>query len=63
VTFRRFHLVHHGHMGEYDLDGDLATHTDARLVGTSSRRKAVWVALLRVSQGLRPLRCKGLPGS
>lgn len=61
VTFRRFHLVHHGHMGEYDLDGDIATRTEARLVGTSSWRKTLWVALLGVSQGLRPLRCRGIP--
>jgi sphingolipid delta-4 desaturase len=61
VTFRRFHLVHHGHMGEYELDGDIATRTEARVVGTSSWRKAVWVALLGVSQALRPLRCKGVP--
>lgn len=61
VTFRRFHLVHHAHMGEYDLDGDLATRTEARWVGNASWRKAIWVLLLGVSQGLRPLRCTGVP--
>lgn len=60
VTFRRFHLVHHGHMGEYDLDGDIATRGEARLVGTSWWRKTVWVALLGVSQALRPLRLDGV---
>lgn len=61
VTFRRFHLVHHGHMGEYDLDGDIATRTEARLVGRSAWRKTIWVALLGVSQAMRPMRCKGVP--
>ena len=61
VTFRRFHLVHHGHMGEYELDGDIATRTEGDLVGHSSLRKAIWVLLLGISQGMRPLRCKGVP--
>jgi sphingolipid 4-desaturase/C4-monooxygenase len=60
VTFRRFHLVHHAHMGEYALDGDIAARGEARVVGSSSWRKAVWVALLGVSQALRPLRLKGV---
>ena len=61
VTFRRFHLVHHAHMGEYDVDGDIATRAEARLVGSSTWRKAIWVALLGVSQGLRPVRTRGVP--
>ncbi|MFA5884105.1 MAG: fatty acid desaturase [Acidimicrobiia bacterium] len=60
VGFRRFHLVHHASMGQYDLDGDIATRGEARLVGHSWWRKAIWVALLGVSQALRPLRLKGV---
>lgn len=61
ITFRRFHLVHHARMGEYDVDGDIAGRSEARMVARSSWRKAVWVALLGVSQALRPLRLKGVP--
>ena len=60
VSFRRFHLVHHASMGEYDLDGDIAAHAEARIVGHSRWRKTIWVALLGVSQALRPLRLKGV---
>lgn len=60
VTFRRFHLVHHAHMGEYDLDGDIATRSEARVVGSSTWRKALWVLLLGFSQGARPLHVTGV---
>lgn len=61
ITFRRYHLVHHAHMGEYDLDGDIASKTEGRVVGNSTWRKGIWVAMLGVSQALRPLRLKGVP--
>ena len=50
-------------MGEYDLDGDIASKTEGRIVGNSTWRKGIWVAVLGVSQALRPLRLKGVPSA
>jgi sphingolipid delta-4 desaturase len=58
ITFRRHHLVHHGKMGQYSVDGDIASDVEARLVGRSALRKVLWVALLGVSQATRPLRLR-----
>ncbi len=53
VTFTRFHLVHHRHQGEFDLDADLPSHAEAKLVGNSSVMKALWVAFFPLMQALR----------
>jgi sphingolipid delta-4 desaturase len=58
ITFRRYHLLHHAHQGEYELDADIAGRREARLVGCSMWRKTVWLACLGVMQALRPLRVK-----
>jgi sphingolipid delta-4 desaturase len=58
ITFRRYHLLHHAHQGEYELDADIAGRREARIVGYSTWRKTVWLACLGVMQALRPLRVK-----
>ena len=55
MSFRLFHLLHHARMGEYDYDGDLSSHWEARLVGTSTARKALWLLLFPIVEMLRPL--------
>ena len=42
MSFRTFHLLHHYHLDEYSYDADLAFDWEARLVGNSPLRKAVW---------------------
>ncbi len=58
MAFRKFHLLHHKYLGQYDMDGDIVSHREGRLVGNSAWRKALWVFLLGISQGLRPLKIK-----
>ena len=58
IAFRKYHLLHHKHLGEYDLDPDIVSHREARLVGSVPWRKALWVFLFSVSQALRPLKVK-----
>jgi sphingolipid delta-4 desaturase len=53
VTFTRFHLVHHRHQGEFDLDADLPSHIETKLVGNSTVMKAIWVAFFPLMQALR----------
>jgi sphingolipid delta-4 desaturase len=52
--------MHHQYLGLYDKDADIVSRTEARLIGNSTLRKALWVFLLGLSQALRPLRLKGV---
>lgn len=54
VSFQRYHLKHHAFQGVYELDGDLPSRWEARLVGHSALGKALWMLLFPVSLALRP---------
>jgi sphingolipid delta-4 desaturase len=56
MPFRTFHLLHHSRLDEYDWDGDLAFHFEARLVGNAWWRKALWLALFPLVEVIRPMR-------
>lgn len=58
MSFRTYHLLHHYRLDEYYYDADLAFHWEARLVGNSPLRKAVWLFLFAVIEIVRPLRVK-----
>ena len=58
MSFRTFHLLHHSHLDEYAYDADLAFRGEARLVGNSSFRKALWLFLFAAVEVIRPLRVK-----
>ena len=58
MSFRTFHLLHHSHLDEYDYDGDLAYHWEARLVGRSPIRKMLWLVLFSIVEVVRPMRLK-----
>lgn len=58
MGFHTYHLKHHAHLGDYDNDTDLATHWEARLVGNSWWRKALWLALFPFFQIFRTFRLK-----
>ncbi len=62
MGFRKFHLHHHRYLGQYDMDPDIVSHREAQLIGNSAWRKAAWVALLPVSQALRPMKLKAQRG-
>lgn len=55
MMFRHYHILHHRHLGELGRDPDVVSSAEARLVGNSPWRKVLWIALLSVSQALRPL--------
>ncbi len=56
VSFAKYHLKHHAFQGVYELDADLPFRWEAKLVGRSIWRKALWLLLFPVIEGLRPLR-------
>lgn len=58
VSFQYYHIKHHSHQGVYELDADLPHEWEARLVGHGALRKALWLALFPIVQGLRPLRLR-----
>ena len=60
VLFQRYHMKHHTHLGMYDFDADLANVWEAKLVGTSPWRKAIWLMLFAVVQTTRPPRLRVL---
>jgi sphingolipid 4-desaturase/C4-monooxygenase len=61
MGFCKYHLKHHSFQGVYELDGDLPYRWEARVVGRSPLRKALWLLLFPVFQALRPWRVKEVP--
>ena len=62
MSFCKYHLLHHRHMGEMELDADLAGPDEARLVGRSSFLKTLWLAAFVLVVGtLRPRRLTRVP--
>ncbi len=58
MSFRNYHLLHHSHLDEFDFDADLASPWEARLVGNSPIRKALWLLCFAAIEIVRPLRIK-----
>ena len=60
LAFRKYHLYHHRYLGQYEMDPDIVSRTEARLISHGPLGKTVWVFLLAVSQALRPMKLKEL---
>jgi len=58
VSFQTYHLKHHAYQGVYELDADLPNRWEARLVGHSALRKALWLLLFPIFQVTRPPRLR-----
>jgi sphingolipid delta-4 desaturase len=59
ISFAKYHLMHHRHMGEMDLDAGVPGPTESRVIGRSALAKALWVAGFAVVLGaVRPARLK-----
>lgn len=56
--FRKYHLKHHAFQGHYELDADIPSIWEAKLIGTGFIGKTIWLLLFPVFQGLRPPRLK-----
>jgi sphingolipid delta-4 desaturase len=59
-SFQKYHLKHHAYQGVYDLDADLPSRWEARLVGHSALGKALWLLLYPLFQGVRSFRVKAV---
>jgi sphingolipid delta-4 desaturase len=60
VQFRKYHLKHHAFQGHYELDADLPSKWEARLIGNSVIGKTLWLLFFPLFQGLRPPRLKNI---
>ena len=58
ISFRTYHLKHHAHQGVYELDADVPSRWEARLIGAGAPGKALWLLLFPVFQILRPPRLR-----
>jgi sphingolipid delta-4 desaturase len=57
--FRRYHYWHHRALGDYAMDVGVPTEWEARWVGNSSWRKAVWLAGFPIFQWVRTFKFPG----
>lgn len=58
ISFRTYHLAHHAHQGVYELDADLPSRWEARLIGSGAAGKALWLLFFPLFQILRPARLR-----
>jgi sphingolipid delta-4 desaturase len=58
IGFRKYHLLHHAYQGREDLDADLPSPIEARLVRNRPVRKALWLLFFFAAQALRVRRLK-----
>jgi len=59
MSFRKYHLLHHQHLNKITMDPDVVSQFEGRLISHGPLRKSLWLALLSVSQALRPLKVPG----
>lgn len=60
ISFQKYHLKHHAFQGVYELDADLPSHWEAKLIGNSWWGKALWLLFYPFFQATRPLRLREL---
>ncbi len=58
VQFRKYHLKHHAFQGHYDIDADIPSVWEAKLIGNSFFGKAIWLLLFPIFQLTRPPRLR-----
>ena len=60
-SFQKYHLKHHSNQGVYELDADIPSRWEARLIGRSAFMKALWLLLYPLFQSVRAFRVKDVP--
>jgi len=58
VSFARYHIKHHSFQGIHELDGDLPSHWEARLINNSFIGKCIWLLFYPFFQTFRVARLK-----
>lgn len=58
AAFRKYHLKHHAFQGHYEIDADIPSRWEAKLIGNGFVGKTIWLLFFPLFQGLRPPRLK-----
>ncbi len=58
VSFQKYHLKHHAFQGVYELDADVPSVWEAKVIGHSAFGKAIWLLLYPFFQLTRPWRLR-----
>ena len=58
AAFRKYHLKHHAFQGHYDIEADLASKWEAKLIGSNFIGKSFWLLFFPLFQAVRPPRLK-----
>ncbi len=58
ISFKNYHIKHHCFQGVHELDADLPSHWEARLINNYSIGKALWMLFFPIFQAVRVIRCK-----
>ncbi len=62
IAFREYHLLHHRFQGDLNWDADLPGTKEAKTVGNSWWKKALWLANFSIIEGVfRPIRLNKVP--
>lgn len=56
ASFQKYHLKHHAHQGIHEIDLDMPESWEARLVGNSAIKKALWLLFFPIVQTFRIVR-------
>ncbi len=57
ITFKNFHIKHHAFQGVHDLDADIPSVWEARLINNYSVGKMIWLLFYPLFQMFRTFRC------
>ena len=60
VSFRKYHLKHHSQMGIYDIDADLPSKWEVKVVKNIWYRKCIWLFLFPLLQTFRTSRVQAV---
>ncbi len=58
ISFKKYHLKHHSNMGVYDIDADLPSKWELKLVKNIWYRKFLWLVMFPFCQMIRTMRIK-----
>ncbi len=58
ISFKNFHIKHHAFQGVHELDADLPSRWEARLINNYFIGKALWMLFFPIFQSLRVIRCR-----
>lgn len=58
ISFKNYHIKHHCFQGVHELDADLPSRWEAKLINNYFIGKALWLLLFPIFQAARTVRCK-----